>query len=115
MKANRDDQKGEIIEVAKMTMTRPTESQDRSIELGATYITPSAWETLDREDVVIALGRHLREDWGDVCEADRLSNEIALRERFRLFSSYKDRNGAKFWIITEADRSMTTILLPEEY
>lgn len=54
-------------------------------------------------------------DWGDLCEEDRQANEDALNRDLRLLSAYSDRNGAKFWIITEADRSLTTILLPEDY
>lgn len=54
-------------------------------------------------------------DWGDLCEEDRQANEDALNRDLRLLSSYSDRNGTKFWIITEADRSLTTILLPEDY
>ena len=46
---------------------------------------------------------------------DAAENELSLREGFRLLSAYRDRNGTKFWIITEADRSVTTLLLPEEY
>ena len=113
MITNRDAEKGEIVEIAKVTMTLPIE--ERNFDLGAMYITPGAWATLDREDLIIGLGKHLRGDWGDVCREDWLSNEVALTQSFRLLSSYKDRNGAKFWIITEADRSMTTVLLPEEY
>jgi hypothetical protein len=50
-----------------------------------------------------------------VCEADRRENELSLENGFRLLSVYKDRNETKFWIITEADLSATTVLLPEDY
>ena len=47
--------------------------------------------------------------------ADKAENELSLQEGFRLLSSYRDRNQIKFWIITEADRSTTTVLLPDDY
>jgi hypothetical protein len=84
-------------------------------ELGHTYITPQASETLVPADACAALRRHASADWGDVCEEDRRENDLSLKEGFRLLSAYHDTNGTKFWIITEADRSATTILLPEEY
>ncbi len=62
-----------------------------------------------------AINRHVRGDWGNLDEAGRLENELSLREGFRLLSAYRSVAGVKFWVITEADRSATTILLPEEY
>lgn len=61
------------------------------------------------------LRRHLGGDWGDVSEGDREENEHSLAQGFRLLSAYTLHNGTRFWIITEADRSVTTFLLPEEY
>jgi hypothetical protein len=83
--------------------------------LGAVVITPAALEKLDAAGVQMALERHHNGDWGDVCEHDRRENEIALTEGARLFSVYRDRSSTKFYIITEADRSVTTVLLPEDY
>ena len=60
------------------------------------------------------LARHATGDWGELCAFDRRQNEIALREGLRVLSSY-DVPAGRVWIITEADRSVTTILLPEEY
>jgi hypothetical protein len=60
------------------------------------------------------LARHAAGDWGDLCAFDRRQNEIAMRDGYRIFSSY-DMPAGRVWIITEADRSVTTILLPEEY
>lgn len=82
--------------------------------LGQFYMTPEAMK-LDLEDVTIALRRHHNGDWGDVCAEDGEANENALRFGGRLFSVYHDRKGVKFWIITEADRNMTTALLPSDY
>jgi hypothetical protein len=83
--------------------------------LGQVVITRRALDVLHREDVRTCLDRHANGDWGDVCEADRRENEISLNQRLRLFSVYHDRTGVKFWIITESDRSATTVLLPEDY
>jgi hypothetical protein len=60
------------------------------------------------------LARHATGDWGELCAFDRRQNQIALREGYRVFSSYDVPTG-RVWVITEADRSVTTILLPEEY
>jgi hypothetical protein len=70
---------------------------------------------LTQSDILSALGRHQAGDWGDVDEDDRQANEQALKAESRLFSVYHSANGAKFWIITEADRSITTVLLPQDY
>jgi hypothetical protein len=83
--------------------------------LGRTVITSNAQGTLHPEDAIRALARHSDGDWGDVCEDDRQSNEQALKQGSRLLSVYTDQLGTKFWIITEADRSSTTVLLPEDY
>lgn len=78
-----------------------------------------ALETLEKAGVppLRLLGRHQSGDWGDVSESDKKENELSLKEGFRLLSAYKLPNdgGKVLWIITEADRSVTTILLPEEY
>ena len=92
----------------------PPESSVR-FELGQMVITPNALDTLHAEDVRLCMGRHQRGDWGDVCPDDYKANEDALQHGSRLFSVYHDRVGVKFWIITEADRSVTTVLLPEDY
>ncbi len=61
------------------------------------------------------LYRHITGDWGDLCVEDKEQNEYMLVNGGRLFSAYKLESGDKIWIITEADRSATTMLLPEEY
>lgn len=90
-------------------------STTKSFALGQTVITPDALENLDAADVLSALQRHARGDWGDVPAEDRAANERSICEGCRLLSAYTDRKGTKFWIITEADRSVTTVLLPENY
>ncbi len=61
------------------------------------------------------LSRHLRGDWGDLCQEDKAENELSLQHGFRLLSSYPVTESVTLWIITEADRSVTTLLLPSEY
>ena len=84
-------------------------------ELGRLLITANAQATLDAADVLEAIQRHATGDWGELCEEDREENQLSVREGFRILSSYTDRNAIKFWIITEADRSATTVLLPDDY
>ena len=83
--------------------------------LGRIVMTESATQTLLHNDIATALLRHARGDWGDVCTEDRDANESALWDGLRLFSVYHDRKGVKFWIMTEADRNTTTVLLPHDY
>ncbi len=83
--------------------------------LGQIVITANAQSVIPPGDVRDALGRHVRGDWGELCEDDRQENEHSLQEGYRLFSAYNASDGTRFWIITEADRSATTILLPEDY
>jgi hypothetical protein len=67
------------------------------------------------EETAAYLRRHNGGDWGELGEHDTRENEISLQHGFRLLSAYTLRSGVKIWIITEADRSSTTILLPCEY
>ena len=85
--------------------------------LGQTFFTPGAQEALDvaGQTAIQFLRRHMSADWGEVSEDDAQENDLSLREGFRLLSSYRTAKGQKIWIITEADRSVTTILLPSEY
>lgn len=83
--------------------------------LGQLLATPAVLERISNDQMLAALNRHARGDWGDVDEHDRQANNTALREGTRLLSSYHTADGTRFWIITEADRSATTVLLPEEY
>ena len=85
------------------------------VQLGQLVMTRNAATSLKALDVMKALSRFARGDWGDVCKEDWEANDEALEHGGRLLGSYHDRNGTKFWIITEADRSVTTVLLPEDY
>ena len=86
-----------------------------SFPLGCIVITRNALDELHPQDVHSALRRHAAQDWGELCAEDWAENELALKEGYRLVSVYRDRNQQKYYIITEADRSATTILLPEDY
>lgn len=85
--------------------------------LGQVVATPGALAAFEQsgEQPLDYVRRHQSGDWGDLCDEDRQENEFSLLHGFRLLSAYKLRNGAKIWVISEADRSSTTILLPSEY
>ncbi len=83
--------------------------------LGKILATPNALSKLSQDDILRGIQRHQSGDWGDVDADDREANNRALREGTRLLSVYHTASGLKFWIITEADRSATTVLLPEDY
>ena len=89
--------------------------QPSRFPLGSLFVTAAVDRTLDPGDIAKALDRHAQGDWGDVCEDDRQENELSLAKGFRLLSVYHDRKGVEFWIITEQDRSATTVLLPDDY
>lgn len=82
---------------------------------GKLVITVGAASELDPADTLLALYAHLSGDWGILDAEDKELNEKALEFGDQLFSAYKDRKGFKFYSITEADRSVTTVLLPDEY
>ena len=85
--------------------------------LGRIVATPGALEALEdaQESADRYLSRHEAGDWGNVPREDWSENELSLRNGFRILSAYHLRDKTKIWIITEADRSATTILLPDEY
>ena len=86
--------------------------------LGQTFITPGAEEALmiAGQTAIEFLRRHMSCDWGsELSDEDVQENEVSLKEGFRLLSAYRTGKGQKLWIITEADRSATTVLLPSEY
>ena len=91
------------------------QQQQAKFSPGQIVITANAQRTLAAEEVNQALFRHLQGDWGDCDPEDAEENELSLKEGFRLFSVYHTEGRKKFWIITEQDRSSTTVLLPEDY
>jgi hypothetical protein len=91
------------------------ESPPLSIPRTRVFITPGARAMLHPEDVQACIRRHFAGNWGDLSAGDRAENGRAAREGLRLVSVYHDRYGGKFYVVTEADRSATTCLLPSEY
>jgi len=83
--------------------------------IGHIVSTPNALAHLTQEDILLGIQRHQAGDWGDICANDRQANDQSLVQGTRILSVYHAVNGTKFWIITEADRSVTTVLLPEDY
>ncbi len=86
-------------------------------EPGQIVATPGALEAFraSGDDPLAYLIRHIAGDWGDVDEHDRKENELSLEHGWRILSCYRLKDGTRIWIITEANRSVTTFLLPEEY
>ena len=91
--------------------------QQPLFSLGQLVATPGALAALEKagQGPLDFLSRHVHGDWGDLCEEDRRENQFSLERGFRLLSSYRTLAGVKLYVIAEADRSATTILLPEEY
>ncbi len=85
--------------------------------LGQIVATPGALAALERaqQPPICFLTRHASGDWGELEPTDVAENQYSIAHGFRLLSSYQTNAGEKLWIITEADRSATTLLLPEEY
>jgi hypothetical protein len=95
-------------------------NQDRRLagsirfSLGRLAITPNASLRLRTEEVLTALRRHVSGDWGDLCPEDAMANDTALQQGGKLFSVY-GQGAERVWIVTEADHSVTTILLADDY
>ncbi len=85
--------------------------------LGKLVSTPGALAALSEagQSPMVFISQHVAGKWGDCDEHDRQANEDALKDGDRLFSVYRTSKGVKIWVITEADRSSTCVLLPEEY
>jgi hypothetical protein len=105
-----------------------TSASDKRRRIGTTFVTntprflsgrmvatPGVRELLGIDEIETALKRHLNGDWGDIPAEDKERNERALREGGGLMSVYQARSGERVWVITEHDRSVTTLLLPSEY
>ncbi|MCP4283910.1 MAG: hypothetical protein GY792_05600 [Gammaproteobacteria bacterium] len=98
-------------------MSKNGHSPEGLFSLGQICATPGALEALAPHEGLglLLLVRHVTGDWGDVCEEDAEENELSIEAGFRILSSYTTPGNKKIWIITEADRSVTTLLLPSEY
>ena len=88
-----------------------------SFQLGRMFLTPGAIEALEAagQDANEFLYRHAQGEWGDLSDEDKRENEFSVDKPLRIFSAYHTAKGEKIWVITEADRSATTVLLPSEY
>jgi hypothetical protein len=100
--------------------TQLTDEKDRPkplFDLGHIVGTPGALDALQDagQDPGRFLLRHVTGDWGDLDDEDKRENALSVQRGFRVFSAYELSNGVKIWLITEADRSCTTYLLPSEY
>ena len=85
--------------------------------LGYIVATPGALDALARanQSPQEFLNRHVTGDWGELGNEDKAENNYSLKHGFRILSSYKTAAGEKLWLITESDRSLTTLLQPDEY
>jgi hypothetical protein len=85
--------------------------------LGQIVATPGALDAFKKtgQTPTEFLKRHVSGDWGDLCDEDKQTNEDALSNGGRIFSAYHLKDGTKIWVITEADRTSTCVLLPSEY
>lgn len=83
--------------------------------LGLVVVATEAYDALDAADIKQSLFWHSQGFWGEVCDEDKQANDRAVADGDRILSAYLTENGVRFWVITEADRSATTVLLPQEY
>lgn len=93
----------------------PKDTPSPLFPIGNLFATPNAIEQIPNDEIAQALARHQQGDWGIVSRDDKTANNAAVKHETRILSAYKTSKGKKFWIITEADRSMTTVLMPEDY
>lgn len=87
----------------------------RLFPLGQVAATPGALNATTEEERITFLYRHQIGSWEETCAEDRQSNTLAIFQELRIFTVHSTQSGHKVWIITEADRSVTTILTPEDY
>jgi hypothetical protein len=99
------------------TTTTATAETTRRFPLGQTYITPGAIDTLTDagQSPQEFISRHVRLEQGELSAEDQTENLFSVDKPLRIFSAFKTAQGVKLWVVTEADRSATTILLPSEY
>lgn len=94
---------------------------EKRFETGPWVVTKAVADRMKEDEnfqnfVKLCIGRYLRQDWGNLSDGDREANDLAaLDGSERIFASYKYKDDEKVWIITEWDRSATTILFPEDY
>jgi hypothetical protein len=89
--------------------------EEPMFQLGAIRLTPNASSLLTRQEIEKALDRHERGDCGEMSGEERKHNDNAAKSGGRILSEYESGSGVKFWVLTEGDRSKTTVLLRHEY
>jgi len=101
----------------KNAVSRGSKIGSRLFCLGQVVTTPGAMDALleSGQPPSEFLVRHIQGDWGELCEEDQEANKEAVKDGFRILSAYRTNLQVKIWIITEADRSSTCLLLPSEY
>ena len=89
----------------------------RLFSLGQIVATPGALSALEEAGNSASefLSKHARGEWGDLCLEDKQANTEAVADDLRILSAYRLSDGTRIWVITECDRSVTTVLLPSEY
>jgi len=97
------------------TMLEVAQPNSTTLEVGKLFVTPGVQRSISCDDLLTAIRRHHAHDWGEVGQHDWQANDESLQRGGRLLSTYDSKDGVRFWIITEACRTMTTILLPNEY
>ena len=95
---------GQLFPLGRVVMTA-------NLQHTLTEVIPESWD----QELKAMIDRHVTGDWGDLEEADQQANDAALKDGSRIFSAYHTSDRTKVWVITEADRSYTTALLPEDY
>lgn len=103
----------------KITTTNESNTTPSAVRfpLGRLFMTPGAIEALEEagQSSQEFISRHARLEQGELCDEDQRENLFSLDKHLRIFSAYKTSGGVKLWVITETDRSATTLLLPSEY
>jgi hypothetical protein len=99
----------EVIDLAKLAAIAGI------LDMGQIVFTPSIRDNFRQTFIILCLTRHRLGDWGEVDEEDWECNDEALRKGSRILSAYFAPNGEKLWVITEWDRQLTTVLMPDEY
>jgi len=115
-----DNEGRKMADIVRRDWNEPVNQEEENeplFSLGRVVATPGALEALEaaQHDPIELLSRHISGDWGKLDEHDTEQNQLALEQGYRLLSAYVLVSGVKVWVITEADRSTTTLLLPSEY
>lgn len=100
---------------SKVLTTMDAQTGGAKFPLGQLVMTPGASDSIPVEEMTAAIRRHVQGDWGEVDKGDWRENDLSVKRGDRVLSAYTSKGGERFWVLTEADRSVTTVLLPDEY